>query len=181
MCWYLRAQIKLFMNILREWNRASNFSTSMFSAGKSDCRNENVHLSTEMLVDVGNSFKLIHDTNVRARHHGRKINVDVDYFPLQKYLSFSSECEHLQFMLIKYILFLSFQDSVMVLLDQYVSSSSLLVFDEDKVPRCVVYTISMELRLCLCSFIVARVNFIDTRPDRHQRRKFSRFPELTLM
>jgi hypothetical protein len=34
----------------------------------------------------------------------RKINVDVDYILLQKYLSFSlPECEHLQFMRIKYV------------------------------------------------------------------------------
>lgn len=68
MCCYLRAQIKLFMNVLE-----SGIVPVIFlfyvprseTGAQSDCRNENVHLSTEMLVDVGNSFKLIHDTNAR--------------------------------------------------------------------------------------------------------------------
>jgi hypothetical protein len=148
MCCYLRAQIKLFMNVLESGIVPVIFLLHvpcLAIAQESDCRWwKKFHFSKRaLLVDVGNSFKLIHTAALPTSWTG-KINVDVDYILLREYLSFPSAWVRTSAVYAYKILsttpLLSFQVSVMVLLDQYVSSLSRLECDEDRVPPCVVCT-----------------------------------------
>jgi hypothetical protein len=132
MCCYLRAQIKLFMNVLEGGIVPVIFLQPCLAiALQNDYRwwekNSFFFCYARLLVDVGNNLKLIY-TPVSSTIMNRKVNVDVDYILLRKYLSFPPAWVWTSAVYAYKILsttsLLSFQVLVMVLLDQYVSSSS---------------------------------------------------------